>query len=103
MYVRQVQCSADVAVGTLPSVMIFINNAVPPERMATANGLGQTLGAAARTVGPALGGWLWTAAVRAALPGGGALVFAVAAVLCVVLGAVSLLYPASILTPHHVI
>ena len=79
--------------------MIFINNAVLPEKMATANGVGQTLAAAARTVGPALGGLLWSAALKAHLPGGGAVVFAVAGVMCASVLALTWLYPSSIVHP----
>ena len=81
--------------------MVFVNNAVPPEGMAQANGVGQTMAAASRTVGPALGGLLWSAALKAELPGGGAVVFGAAALLCAGLAGLTFLYPRSIVHPYQ--
>jgi len=81
--------------------MIFINNSVLPERMSKANGVGQTLGAAARTAGPALGGLLWSAALKADLPGKGAIVFGGAALLMASLFALTYLYPSTIVRPYR--
>ena len=40
-------------------VMIMINNSTSPSNLGKANGIGQTLAALARAVGPVLGGMLW--------------------------------------------
>lgn len=40
-------------------VMIMVNNSAPSAELGTVNGIGQSLGSLARTVGPALGGALW--------------------------------------------
>eukprot|EP00620_Florenciella_sp_RCC1587_P009016 CAMPEP_0182591074 /NCGR_PEP_ID=MMETSP1324-20130603/72998_1 /TAXON_ID=236786 /ORGANISM="Florenciella sp., Strain RCC1587" /LENGTH=77 /DNA_ID=CAMNT_0024808341 /DNA_START=447 /DNA_END=676 /DNA_ORIENTATION=+ len=40
--------------------MVLVNNSVPVSELGRVNGLGQALAAAARGVGPVLGGSLWS-------------------------------------------
>lgn len=44
--------------------MIMINNSVFDESLGKVNGLGQSMAALARTIGPALGGLLWSISVE---------------------------------------
>jgi MFS family permease len=46
------------------AVMIQVNHSVEEEYLGRANGLGQSLAAAARAIGPALGGLLWSLSTR---------------------------------------
>jgi MFS family permease len=46
------------------AVMIQVNHSVEEEYLGRANGLGQSLAAAARAIGPALGGMLWSISTR---------------------------------------
>ena len=41
-----------------------INHSVYPEYLGVVNGLGQSLAAAARAIGPALGGLLWSISIQ---------------------------------------
>jgi MFS family permease len=43
------------------SVMVLVNSSVGPDQLGEVNGLGQSLAALARALGPALGGSLWSA------------------------------------------
>ncbi|KCV70986.1 hypothetical protein H696_01933 [Fonticula alba] len=53
----------------LTTVMVYINNSVPQSSLGEANGVGQTLAAMGRTIGPFLIGLIWGAAERAGMPG----------------------------------
>lgn len=46
------------------AIMLLITNSVPPSRLGAANGIGQSMAAGARAIGPALGGMLWTISVQ---------------------------------------
>lgn len=50
------------------SVMVFVNNSVPREKMGMANGIGQTWASGVRSFGPALGGLLWSVTSNAWFP-----------------------------------
>lgn len=45
---------------TFNRTMIMINNSVFDESLGAVNGLGQSMAALARTIGPAIGGLLWS-------------------------------------------
>lgn len=49
---------------TFTSVMIMVNNSVLPQHMGKINGIGQTFAGIARTLGPLLAGYLWSAATQ---------------------------------------
>jgi MFS family permease len=49
---------------TFTASIIMVNNSVEDEHLGTVNGLGQSLGALARSLGPALGGLLWSVGTR---------------------------------------
>lgn len=42
------------------AIMVIVNNSAPPSELGAVNGLGQSLAAIARGIGPVLGGCLWT-------------------------------------------
>ena len=44
--------------------MILVNHSAYDHQLGTLNGIGQTVAAAARSVGPALGGVLWSVSTR---------------------------------------
>ncbi|CAM9948125.1 unnamed protein product, partial [Phaeothamnion confervicola] len=46
------------------AVIVLLNHTVPADRLGFVNGVGQLFASAARTVGPALGGVLWSYSVR---------------------------------------
>ncbi|KAI9022464.1 major facilitator superfamily domain-containing protein [Hyaloraphidium curvatum] len=48
--------------------IVLINDTAPPSRLGAAHGISQTLAAFTRTVGPALGGWLYTRGLTDGLP-----------------------------------
>lgn len=53
-----------------PATTILINNCSPhPSVLGTIHGIGQTASSAARTVGPALGGWLYGVGLRKGVVG----------------------------------
>jgi hypothetical protein len=45
-------------------VIIFVNHSAYDYQLGTINGIGQTVAAGARSVGPALGGLLWSLSVK---------------------------------------
>jgi hypothetical protein len=48
--------------------VVLINDTAPPDKLGISNGLSQSLAAFTRTVGPALGGWLFTVGLNTGLP-----------------------------------
>jgi len=81
------------------TVMVYVNNSVPRERMGFANGIGQSFAAGVRAFGPTLAGGIWSALAPATFPGHQFIIYVVA---CVMLGAQYLLsfrYPPSIQKP----
>jgi hypothetical protein len=45
-------------------VIIIINHSVTTDKLGEVNGLGQSFAAAARSIGPAIGGAMWSISVR---------------------------------------
>jgi len=56
------------ATNMFTAVMVFVNNSVPKSYMGRANGIGQTMAAAARSVGPTLAGTTWSLTSHAHFP-----------------------------------
>ena len=81
------------------TVMVYINNSVPRERMGYANGIGQSFAAAVRAFGPTLAGILWSTLSRASFPGSQFIIFIVAALMLALQYGLSFRYPPSIQKP----
>lgn len=71
------QCSA------FTGAIIMVNAAPSPDQLGDVNGVGQTLAAFVRGIGPALGGILWAASLGLHVPGHQFLTFAVIALVAV--------------------
>jgi hypothetical protein len=76
------QCSA------FTGAIIMVNAAPAAEQLGAVNGVGQSLASLVRGAGPALGGALWAACLRAPVPGHQFLTFAVVACVAVAAEAV---------------
>jgi cyanate permease len=46
------------------AVMLQVNDSCSPKNLGSVNGLGQSLGALARAIGPGIGGILWSLAMQ---------------------------------------
>ena len=55
-------------VSTFTSSMVMVNVASPPKQLGAVNGMGQSVAAFVRGVGPAIGGLLWSLSLGTGLP-----------------------------------
>mgnify|MGYP001052985181 CR=1 FL=1 len=81
------------------SVMTFVNNSVPRDRMGRANGLGQTWAALARAIGPTVAGAFWSFTENSTFPLHETLSFILMALMFVGLYAATFTYPEFITRP----